>query len=118
MAKFMFIYLDDVDRDWTDVSPEEMQVQMKKWWDWLGGGQEAGWVVEMGDALQPDVKSVTGDNQIIDGPHPEAKELVGGYSIIEAADFDEACQHARGCPVLEAGGRVEIREIANVEPPE
>jgi hypothetical protein len=48
---------------------------------------------------------------ITDGPYAEAKDLVGGFSLIEARDLDEAAELSKGCPVLERGGSVEIRPI-------
>jgi hypothetical protein len=37
-----------------------------------------------------------------------------GYSIIEASSTDEAVAKARGCPILMAGGSVEVAEILPV----
>lgn len=46
-----------------------------------------------------------------DGPHPEAKDVIGGFSLIIAKDLDEATELAKGCPILDLGGRVEVRPI-------
>ena len=47
---------------------------------------------------------------VTDGPFLEAKEHVGGFSIIEAADMDEALAWARkGAVACRAPG--EVREI-------
>ena len=118
MPKFLFIYRDPIEKTAPELSPDEMQAHMQQWWDWLGGGKEAGWVAAMGDPLTPDGRVVQADKSITDGPYAESKELVGGYSIIEAASFDEACQHAMGCPIYATGGNVEVREIAVIENPE
>ena len=51
-----------------------------------------------------------GSVSIIDGPYVEAKEHVGGFSIIECADMDEALAWARkGAIACRASG--EVREI-------
>lgn len=47
-----------------------------------------------------------------DGPFLEAKEILGGYSIIQAASYDRAVQIAKECPVVLHGGSIEIRELA------
>ena len=39
---------------------------------------------------------------------------VTGYSIIVAADFDEAVQLASDCPILADGGSVEIAELIDM----
>lgn len=113
MAKFMFIYLDPIEKTVPQPSPEEMQNVMQTWWEWLGRGQQEGWCVAMGDPLHATVKTVGPDHVITDGPHAEAKELVGGYSIVQADTIEEACEHAKGCPIFSTGGRVEVREIVD-----
>jgi hypothetical protein len=51
-----------------------------------------------------------GDVVITDGPYVEAKEHVGGFSILECADMDEALAWARkGGKACRAPG--EVREI-------
>jgi hypothetical protein len=47
-----------------------------------------------------------------DGPFVEAKEIVGGDSIVEADTLEAATQRAHGCPALLSGGSVEIRPLA------
>ena len=51
-----------------------------------------------------------GDVLITDGPYLEAKEHVGGLSIIEAADMDEALAWARKS-VIACRMPLEVREI-------
>jgi hypothetical protein len=46
-----------------------------------------------------------------DGPYSESKEVLGGFYIIEAANYDEAVERARDHPTLEYGGTVEVRQI-------
>jgi hypothetical protein len=38
-------------------------------------------------------------------------DTVGGYIIVEADSYEEAVEIAKGCPILDNNGRVEIREI-------
>ena len=47
---------------------------------------------------------------VTDGPFAEAKEVVGGYWIIKAANKDEAMQWARRVPA-EDGDIIEVRQI-------
>ena len=46
---------------------------------------------------------------VVDGPYSEAKEILGGYFAIEAADYDEAVAISRDCPHLKYGERIELR---------
>jgi len=48
---------------------------------------------------------------VTDGPFTEAKEIVGGYLIVSAGSLEEATTMSKGCPVLEEGGSVEVRQI-------
>jgi hypothetical protein len=54
---------------------------------------------------QPD-----GEVLVTDGPYLEAKEHVGGFSILEAADMDEVLAWARKS-VMASRMPVEVREI-------
>ncbi len=48
---------------------------------------------------------------ITDGPFVDAKEIVAGFYIIEAADLDAALAIAGTNPVIREGGGVEVRPV-------
>ena len=48
---------------------------------------------------------------ITDGPFAEAKDVIGGYSLIEARDLDQAVELSKGCPIFEFEGAVEVRPV-------
>lgn len=88
----------------------------------MGEAFAAGWMVDAG-GLYPTAQSteirVTGGNlDVTDGPFTEAKEVVGGYSIIEVRSHDEAVAAARRVAELhrehwpEWEGSLEVRRIA------
>ena len=58
-----------------------------------------------------------GEVLITDGPYLDAKEQVGGFSILECADLDEAVAWARQCVVIGLMP-VEVREIFHRPAPE
>jgi hypothetical protein len=68
-----------------------------------------------GDKLTDDAGKVitpqSGRPSVTDGPYAESKEVVGGYYIISASDYDDACNLAATCPHLKFGGRIEVRQI-------
>ncbi len=41
-----------------------------------------------------------GEVRVVDGPYAEAKEVIGGYLLFRAANYDEALHIARDCPFL------------------
>ena len=47
----------------------------------------------------------------VDGPYSATKEVLGGFYLIEAADYDEAVQLAMDHPHLQFGGTLEIRKL-------
>ncbi len=64
------------------------------------------------DGLRPQATRVRHDS-VTDGPFSEAKELVGGYWIIQAKDFAEAVEWAKRVPIG-PGPFVEVREMWEV----
>jgi hypothetical protein len=48
---------------------------------------------------------------ITDGPFVDAKEIVAGFYVIEAADLDEALAIAGTNPAIAEGGGVEVRPV-------
>jgi hypothetical protein len=70
------------------------------------------------DGLLPPTRgaSVTrsgGRTAVVDGPYAEAKEVVGGYWVIQAKSLEEAVQWATRCP-LSDGNRIEVRQVAEM----
>jgi hypothetical protein len=110
MAKFLFIYRgNSMERD--AMTPEEMQASMAKWSAWIGAAMQQGWMISPGDALTPEGRVVK-PKVVTDGPFVEAKEMVGGFSMVEADSIDAAAKLAQGCPGLLTGGTVEVRPLA------
>ena len=112
MTEFVYLY-----RGYEQpASPEEMQKKTAKWMTWLKDLSDKGLVKSLGEPLQPDGKVVKGTKkQVIDGPYAEAKDVVGGYSIIVARDIEQAVAFSLGCPIFEDGGSVEVRPIGQLE---
>ncbi len=52
-----------------------------------------------------------GGVRVVDGPFAESKELIGGYFLITASDYDDAVEVGRSCPHLRHGGRIEVRQV-------
>jgi hypothetical protein len=113
MPRFLFIYRSEP-FDMSKMSPEQMQESMDRWRTWIGQGFAEGWMVDPGDALMPEGRIVTASKVVTDGPFAESKEVVGGFSVIQAASIDEAVTYARICPNVTEGGRVEIRPMAGI----
>ena len=61
------------------------------------------------DGLRPEAARVSASG-VTDGPYSEAKEMVGGYWIIQAKDREEAVEWATRVP-LSGRSFVEVRQI-------
>jgi hypothetical protein len=109
MSEFLYVYRGGSDR--SDLSAEQMQQVMQKWINWMQALAQKGHLKDRGHPLEPQGKLVGAKGgSVTDGPYAE-KDLVGGYSLIEARDLAEAAELSKGCPILERGGLVEVRPI-------
>jgi len=71
-----------------------------------------GVIKDPGHPLERSGKVVRGKPVAVsDGPFAEAKDVIGGYTLIEASDLAHASEIAKGCPILEVGGEVEVRPV-------
>jgi hypothetical protein len=96
----------------TSASPEDMQKTMEKWVAWFKELGANGHIKDPGHPLEHTGKVVKGKQKTVnDGPYAEAKDVVGGFVVIEAKDIDQAVELSKGCPILEVGGSVEVRPI-------
>jgi hypothetical protein len=108
MADFMYLFRGGV----MDRSPEQMQASMQKWRTWMDELGKKGHF-KGGEPLEPATgKVVSGKQKVVtDGPYAEAKDIVGGYLIVAAETLADATELAKGCPIFENGGTVEVRSI-------
>ena len=110
MKDYMIIFL-GADYQKMGLSPEQMQERMGKWFAWNTKMREQG-VVKNGEALTPGGKRISGENRTVtDGPFVESKEVIGGYYIIHAEDYDGAIKICDDFPDYDLGGTVEVREV-------
>ena len=108
MNEFVFLYRGGQ----AGRSPEQAQQMMQKWMAWLKELAENGHVKDRGQPLERAGKLVNGKRKTVtDGPFAEAKDVVGGYTLILANDLDEAAELSKGCPILEVEGAVEVRPV-------
>jgi len=108
MSEFLYLYRGAQ----RPASPQEAQLTMQKWMTWLQDLSAKGHIKDNGQPLEPIGKLVSGKQKTVtDGPFAETKDLVGGFSIVEARDLAEAAELSKGCPIFERDGFVEIRPV-------
>ena len=115
MEKFMLIF--EGIKSSEQPSAEQMQQSMGKWMAWIDKLAKAG-KYEGGEPLLPTGKIISGSNKTVtDAAFAEGKEIIGGYFIINAADYDEAVTLSADYPDYESGGKVIIRQLQKMEMP-
>jgi hypothetical protein len=109
----MFMYPEISEADWNPTA-EDVE-EMGRYNEEL---RKAGMLLAL-DGLHPPVEgaSVSFDGEgvkaVTDGPFAEAKEVVGGYWIIQARSKDEAVEWAKRCPGRDC--RIEVRRVFEME---
>lgn len=104
MAKYLFVYHGGKMPE-TDA---EVKKVMDDWGSWLGSMGAA--VIDGGNPVGKST-TVNPDGSVTDngGANPAS-----GYGLFEAASLDDVIAKAKGCPILAAGGSVELAEVIDM----
>jgi hypothetical protein len=111
MSEYVFLYRGG-DRP---PSPEQGQQVLQKWMAWFKSMADKGHVIDRGQPLERSGKIVGTGKAITDGPFAEAKDVIGGYTLIKARDLSQAADLAKDCPILDRGGQVEVRPVMKLD---
>ncbi|HET9929686.1 MAG TPA: YciI family protein [Polyangiaceae bacterium] len=110
MSKFMYLFR--TQSEFKPASPEEMERMMKAWTTWIDGLRAQGHLVQTGERLDRAGQVVRGKAKTVtDGPYAEAKDIVGGYMLVQANDLAQAVELSKGCPIFGIDGLVEVRPV-------
>jgi hypothetical protein len=114
--RFLSIYK-SVERN-TPPSQEEMAAMGKL----VEEGMKAGWLLGtegcLPSALGARVRRSDGKLSVTDGPFTEAKEVVGGFAILQAKSKAEAIQLAKDFLSHVGEGECELRQLYEMECPQ
>jgi len=113
MPSFMMLLHRPVERR-PMGDPESVARVTREYMDWADRTRAAG-RLKAGSKLTDDagriLRTESGRVATTDGPFIESKEIVGGYFLITAADYAEACRVAAECPHLKYGSYIEVRQV-------
>ena len=114
MAQYILL-LHQVPNYNAELPREQMMEVVKRYMAWADGLRQKGRMVG-GEKLTASggrhIKVEVGKPVASDGPYAEAKDVIGGYFVIEAADQAEAEAIARDCPHLWSDTNwIELRPI-------
>lgn len=109
LKNFMLLFRMEMNANYKP-SETELVAMKKSWGNWIGGiAQNARLVSSHQLGFEEATISSSGEVQI--GFNPTAKKSVSGNMVLKAVDMDEAIKLAQSCPILGAGGNVEIRNV-------
>ena len=113
MKEFALFFKREMPAKEDQPSPEQFQQAIKPWQDWIGSIAAQNKLANKGNRLHPEIRIVKPDKSVLNGPFADIKEAIGGFIVIRAADFEEAVEIAKDCPVLLSpwDGSVEVRQI-------
>lgn len=117
--RFMIIVKADKDTAAGVMADEKLVADMATYHEEL---QKAGMLLD-GSGLQPSAKGWRirysgAKRSVVDGPFPETKELIAGYTLIQARSREEALEWSKRFPNPAIGGKdceIEVRQLFELE---
>jgi len=118
MSDYLVIY-EGGNRAWTTKSPQELQGVFAEWGAWFKELESKGVLRNPGSALAPGGAVITrnGKGFVTDTTMAEVKELIGGFTVINADSVEKAAEIAQSSPFLRnnPSGRIRVQPV--FEPP-
>ncbi|HEX4837523.1 MAG TPA: YciI family protein [Solirubrobacteraceae bacterium] len=99
MANYLLAYTGGSGMAQTEAEREAAMAKWGQWFQTLGSA-----VVNPGNPLGASASVEAA------GTNGAAKSGLSGFSIVAADSLDAASELAKGCPVLEGGGKVDVYE--------
>jgi len=91
-----------------DMTPERMNTTMNNWMAWMAGLKKRK-QLSMGHPLDDGGKVLSGAKGKNVAAFKADKDAIGGYLLIKAKSLTEATKIAKGCPIFNNGGTLELR---------
>lgn len=101
--------------DFSRQPTEEERATMKSEWGKFIGNIAISEKLVSTYQLGFEGKKVQADLSVEDGVLIADQQVMGGNMVVKAHSLDEATELAKGCPILNMGGTVEIRSIIPME---
>ena len=99
--------------DPKDLTKQQMQQIMNNWYAWMGELKKRR-QLKLGNPLEEKGKIMTGKKGERVKTYAESKDSVGGYLLIQARNLADATKIAKGCPIFNNGGTVEVRPVVQM----
>jgi hypothetical protein len=110
----ILLYDTEAARGMSEAEGQQWYAEIGAWYEKGGGG--SGKLADGGHQLQPPAAAKTvRASGVTDGPFMETKEVLGGYSILDADTIEEAAEIARTWPGVDRGWMtVEVRPVVEM----
>ena len=110
MSHFLLLLYGDPTR-WAEMPKDQQQKAFGEYMTW-GRTDGKSYVIGSNKLFDEPGKVLQGMKPVIsDGPYGETKEWLGGYYLIEAANYDEALKRVADHPHLKYDGTMVLREV-------
>ena len=114
MSSFILLLHRPIDRPRPAADQGLITEVTREYMAWADRMREQGHL-KAGNRLTDDagkiMRGAGGRVSTTDGPYPESKELVGGFFMLSARDYAEACRLAESCPHVKYGSYIEVRQV-------
>ncbi len=108
--KYVLLFAGTMPEEDRAANPS-LAAQYERTGKWFADYTQAGKIVGGEELKGPEtattVRFKLGKPVVTDGPFIEAKEVIGGFALVDVADLDEALEMAKTWP----GGDVEVRPV-------
>lgn len=114
MASFLLLLHGPARRP-ASLDPEQAMRITREYMDWADRMRSEGRLKGANRLTQDAGKILRGAGGTrpvtTDGPYAESREIVGGYFMLAADDYAEACRLAESCPHVKYGSYIEVRQV-------
>lgn len=119
MKYMLLTYLDE--KAWLAMSPAEQKAEMDKCVPHIERMMASGKLKDGAPlretATATTIRAKQGKRIVTDGPFAETREQLGGYTLIEAGDLDEAIEIAAGFLGHDSMATIEVRPVVEYQLP-
>jgi hypothetical protein len=109
--RFLMYKLDDESKPFQQLDDDQQKAMAEVAEDAAKAG-----VLVMNSGIAPSATGVKvtvsgGEASVTDGPFAEAKEMVGGFGVLECRDQDEAVEWAKRFQAAAGDGEMRVRQL-------
>jgi hypothetical protein len=112
LKDFMLLFRMEMKADKRPTDVELMAIK-RSWGDWIGGIAQQARLVSS-HQLGFESRMIHPEGSPASRPMDPQGRSLSGNLVLKATNLEEACDMAQTCPVLRAGGNIEIRDVLTV----